>query len=153
VTEHPLESRLEDDAQESEPLDLPDLDDLSSLPQAAPAPAPARSEPARAAIPLPGDLPRPGAAQIRSGGFLRAARIEVEPAQEINIAAAIETYLQHKLWEERAFPGRAIHVHSAPGGGVMIQVDDLYYDSVGDVDDAEVRAYLAAAIQEWGDRQ
>jgi hypothetical protein len=36
---------------------------------------------------------------------------------------------------------------------VRIQVDDKFYDAVGDVADAEVRAFLSATIQEWQDRQ
>jgi hypothetical protein len=72
---------------------------------------------------------------------------------EINIASAIQAYLQHKLWQERAFPGRMIHVHSAPSGGVMIQVDNDYFESVGEVSDPAVREYIAAAIQEWQERQ
>jgi hypothetical protein len=72
---------------------------------------------------------------------------------ELDIAGAIETYLQHKLAQTPEYAGRKIHVHSAPGGGVRIQVDESFYDAVGDVTDAGVREFLSATIQEWQDRQ
>lgn len=137
------------EGEESEPLDFPDLDILSETPPVhAAAPRPAST------VPLPGDLPKiQQQTQVKSGGFLRPAKVEVEAMPEINIASAIQAYLQHKLWQERAFPGRMIHVHSAPSGGVMIQVDNDYFESVGEVSDVEVREYIAAAIQEWQERQ
>jgi hypothetical protein len=72
---------------------------------------------------------------------------------ELDIAGSIEAFLQHKLESTGAYPGREIHVHNAPGGGVRILVDDDYYDAVSDVDDPEVRDYLTATIEEWQERQ
>lgn len=139
------------EGEESEPLDFPDLDVLSSVSPPPSAPAASRPKPE---APRPGDLPKvQQQTQVKSGGFLRPAKVEVEPVQEINIASAIQAYLQHKLWQERAFPGRMIHVHSAAGGGVMIQVDENYFESVGEITDSEVREYIATTIQEWQERQ
>jgi hypothetical protein len=76
-----------------------------------------------------------------------------QPIPELNIAGAIEAYLQHKLKFMDEFANRVIHVHSAPGGGVRIQVDNSFYDAVGDVADEKVRAFLSATIQEWQNRQ
>jgi hypothetical protein len=44
-------------------------------------------------------------------------------------------------------------VRSGVGGGVQIQVDNSYFDAVGDVSDPEIRAFLSATIEEWQERQ
>jgi hypothetical protein len=141
-------------------LDLPDLDTLSTLPAAPvtppkPVAAPQRpvSQPS-----IPGALPdyRSQAAhepKITKQGFLRPPKVEFQPLPELNLAAAIETYLQHRLFSAPEYAGREIHVHSAPGGGVVIQVDDSYYDAVGDIADPEIRSFVASAIQEWQEQQ
>ena len=73
---------------------------------------------------------------------------------EIDLAGAIEAYLQHKLQYTPQYAHRQIHVRSAPGGnGVLIQVDTVFYEAVSDVADPEVRAFLTTAIQEWQQRQ
>lgn len=152
TTEHlPAVPREVAAAFSADDLDFPDLDVLSDVPptwQAAPPPPPLGDGA------MPGDLPKVQSdAQIRSGGFLRAAKIETEPVQEINLAASIETYLQYKLRHAEAFPGRSIHVHPAVHGGVVIQVDHDYFDSVVDITDPQVRGFIAQAIEEWQARQ
>jgi len=106
---------------------------------------------------IPGALPtykiEDGIKPQKSGFLGGRAKFESVPIPELNIAAAIETYLQHKLRHTDGYEGRSIHVLSAPGGGVSIEVDGTHYDSVGDVADDEVRAFLAETIQEWQDRQ
>ena len=72
---------------------------------------------------------------------------------EINIANAIEEFLQYKLLTSSQFPRRNIHVRAAPYGGLRIDVDDKSYEAVGDVEDSEVRAFLQTTIEEWQDRQ
>jgi hypothetical protein len=76
-----------------------------------------------------------------------------QPIPELDIAGRIEAFLQHKLSVTHTFPGRVIHVRSAPNGGIRIEVDGQAYEAVDDVSDEEVRAFLKAAIQEWQDRQ
>ncbi|GAB4520275.1 MAG: hypothetical protein OHK0046_30280 [Anaerolineae bacterium] len=139
-------------------------------PAAPPAPVPAPEPPARSAARpagppppadttgrMPGDLPRfelDESVKVKSGGGLFSrAKYEAVPVPEVNIAASIEAYLQHKLRFTPEYNQRAIHVHSAPDGGVRIQVDDTFYDAVSDVADAEVREFLATTIQEWQERQ
>ena len=75
-----------------------------------------------------------------------------EPIPEINIAAAIEAFLQYRL-PTSPLAGRSIHVLGAPGGGLNITVDGRAYEAVSEVDDGEVRAYLQAIIEEWQARQ
>lgn len=152
-------------------------DSASALPasvplaeKAKPAPpvqeaAPEPPRPARPSIPpppitpdgkMPGDLPSykldDTASEPQKSGMFGRARYEPKPVPELNIAMAIEAYLQHKLRHTEDYAGREIHVHSAPGGGVRIEVDGQFFDAVSDVTDADVRAFLQATIQEWQDR-
>jgi DNA polymerase-3 subunit gamma/tau len=109
---------------------------------------------------LPGDLPKfrledqpppaPPPGLIR--GVLGGKKAPSQPIPEINIAGAIEAYLQHKLRNTPEYAGRSIHVHPSPDGGVSIEVDGRYYNAVSDVEDAEVREFIATAIQEWQER-
>lgn len=119
---------------------------------------PPANEPIRPAptIPLgttmPGDLPKfkmPDSFEKPKRG--RKAPKEAIP--EINIAEAIEEFLQFKLSSAPQFAGRAIHVRPATGGGLRIDVDSRSYETVGDVDDPEVRAFLQSIIEEWQSRQ
>jgi hypothetical protein len=106
---------------------------------------------------MPGDLPKFSVEESlkleETGRLFKKARYEPAPVPEINIAASIEAYLQHKLRHAPEFSGRAIHVRSAPGGGVNIQVDNALYETVDEIADPEVREFLAVTIQEWQDRQ
>ena len=118
------------------------------------APRSAAPPPPAADGTMPGDLPRyslddqPQVVKKRSG-LLGRQKTEYVPVPELNLADAIENYLQHKLRHTDDFAGRTIHVHPAPDGGVAIEVDGAFYDSVGDVTDNDVRAFLSQTIQEW----
>lgn len=83
----------------------------------------------------------------------RGQRPVAEPIPEINIAGSIETFLQHKLSMTSQFANRSIHVRPAPQGGVTIEVDGRFYESVGEVDDPAVRQFLSSTIEEWQARQ
>lgn len=144
-------------------FDLPDLDSLSTLPAAPPPPAPASKPAAPKRQPTNGGTPVPGAAlpnyrdqsepTITKQGIFRPPKVEFAPIPELNLASAIEAYLQHRLYATQEFPEREIHVHSAPGGGVRIQVDEMYYDAVGDIDEPAIRGFIAETIEEWQDQQ
>ncbi len=104
-------------------------------------------------VPLPGDLPKfkmPDQIEPPRRGR-KAPPKEVIP--EINIAAAIESYLQHKLALTPAYATRSIHVRPAAHGGVEIDVDGHIYEAVSDIADADVRAFMANTIEEWQSRQ
>ncbi|MBN8638736.1 MAG: hypothetical protein J0M07_25705 [Anaerolineae bacterium] len=104
-------------------------------------------------VPLPGDLPKfkmPDQIEPPRRGR-KAPPKEVIP--EINIAAAIESYLQHKLAQTPAYATRSIHVRPAAHGGVEIDVDGHIYEAVSDIADADVRAFMANTIEEWQSRQ
>jgi hypothetical protein len=144
---HPQPSEPEEPASLRD-LVSPPLDSIvSSNPAARPAPA--------NNLPMPGDLPKykldPLPAK-KPGGLLRRGKLELEPVPELDIAGAIETYLQHKLQFTQQHAGRSIHVHPAPGGGVSIEVDGRFYEAVGDVDDPQIRQFLQETIQEWQQR-
>lgn len=84
-----------------------------------------------------GQTPTPPTADVRRDG----------------IADAVEEYLQFKLSNTPQFQTRSIHVRPAIDGGVRIEVDGHYYDSVGDVIDADVREFLLNILREWEARQ
>ncbi len=75
--------------------------------------------------------------------------VEQEIVVADTIAGQIETILQAHLLTIPQMVGRSIHILNAADGGVQIKVDDSYYDSVDDVQDAEIRTILQAAIREW----
>ncbi len=83
----------------------------------------------------------------------RGQKLDIQPAPELDIAGAIEAYLQHKLKHTTDYTGRSIHVYPSSDGGVRIEVDGQYYDGVGDIRDDTVRAFMQQTIQEWQDRQ
>ena len=101
---------------------------------------------------MPGDLP---SFKLDDNPYERPKRgqkKEVKPVPELNIAGAIEAYLQYKLHNTPEYAGHSIHIYPSPDGGVSIEVDGRYYDAVGDIPDTEVREFIAGAIQEWQDR-
>lgn len=116
-------------------------------------PPPAVGAAILAAEPVPGDLPKFKMPDTIEPPRRGRRRPPAEPIPEINIAEAIEEFLQYKLRSASQFAGRSLHVRPAIGGGVKIEVDGLFYDSVSEVADAEVRAYLQAVIEEWQSRQ
>ncbi len=129
----------------------PVTDELAARP--APA-APPRPQPAAPPMPseAPGALPT---FRLEDQGPIKPARgqkLERKPVPEINIAAAIEAYLQHKLQFTPQYAGRSIHIYPSPDGGVSIEVDGQYYDAVSSVADPDVRGFLEATIQEWQER-
>ncbi len=132
--------------------------------RAAPPPAPVEAAPtppviATSEMPpmppgaLPGDLPKfrmPDKPEQPKRGRRRPPS---EPIPEINIAEAIEAFLQYKLSSNSQFAGRSIHVKPALDAGLAIEVDGRTFEAVSDVDDEAVRGFLQAAIEEWQSRQ
>lgn len=125
----------------------------SSPPAAAAPPKPAAPPPA-AAKPntTPGDLPKFRLEDLPPP-TTRRGRLPKVDIPVIDVGKAIEAFLQHQRITQGDFPGRAIHVRSGVNGAIVIEVDGQFYDSVGDVADAEVRAYLQATIADWQSRQ
>jgi len=106
--------------------------------------------------PMPGDLPRytnMRGAELKGRGFLGRPKFEFEHIPDLNLAASIEAYLQHRLAQTPGYAGRAWHVHPALGGGVRIQIDGQFFDSVGEISDDSARTFIQATVQEWQDRQ
>lgn len=102
-----------------------------------------------AAIPSPGALPKFTLPEAKEPPRFGRVKAPTDIIPEIDIARAIEDFLQHKLETTERFRGRSIHVRHAPGGGVAIDVDGRRYETVSDVDDEEVRAFLREMIEEW----
>jgi hypothetical protein len=109
------------------------------------------------AEPLPGDLPsfkmpdNPDNYKVGRFGSVSVKRIDKAP--ELNIADAIEAYLQYKIEQNPQYQRRGIHIKPALGGGVKIEADGKSYEFVDEVADADVRSFIQTAINEWQDRQ
>lgn len=73
----------------------------------------------------------------------------VEHPPERSIPDQIEDLLQERLAALPDYQDRSIHVRPSPEGGVRIEVDDTYYDGVGDVADEDVRALLMDVVRQW----
>jgi hypothetical protein len=102
---------------------------------------------------MPGDLPSFRIAdqkpiQTRK----RGQKPDIQPVSELDIAGAIEAYLQHKLRHTPDYAERSIHVYPSPDGGVRIEVDGQFYEGVSDIGDDGVREFMQQTIQEWQDR-
>jgi len=125
--------------------------------QAAPNPSPAATTPAEKRGTVPGDLPDysidPNESLIERGRFgrVRVKKVE-EEVPELNIAEAIESYLQYKIAQTPQFQGRGIHIKPALHGGVSIEVGNQQYEFVGDVEDPTIRQFLQQTIAEWQER-
>jgi hypothetical protein len=131
----------------------PSLADLMQPTTSAepPKPRPAAPPPPPTGV-MPGDLP---SFKLDDNPYERPKRgqkKEVKAVPEVNIAGAIEAYLQYKLRHTPDYQGRSIHIYPSPDGGVSIEVEGRYYDAVGDIEDTEIREFIAGAIQEWQDR-
>jgi hypothetical protein len=61
----------------------------------------------------------------------------------------IEELLQFRLAMTPTLARRNIHISEAEAGGVIVEVDGMFYAGVGEVPDDEVRNFIQATIQEW----
>jgi len=140
------------------------LSEPPAAPAAKPVERPAVSEPRRSAPPppladgsMPGALPsykfddNPVNIKFRRDGTVK--KVDFVPPPTLDIPSAIEAYLQYKIQYTPDYQGHEIHIRPGFGGGVRIQVGDLFYDAVDDVDDTNVRTFLKEAIAEWQERQ
>jgi hypothetical protein len=102
---------------------------------------------------VPGDLPKYQWDPLQKPILGRGRKLKFEPVEEISVAEAIEAFLQHKLARAPEFAGRKLHVRSAPGGGLRIEVDGQFFETIDEVSDEAARAFLADAVREWQERQ
>ena len=83
----------------------------------------------------------------------RFGRVKIKKPQEdvpeLNIAEAINEYLQYRLTQTDEFKNRDIVIRPALNGGVQIFVDKNSYDFVDEIEDAGVRDFVRATIDEW----
>lgn len=104
---------------------------------------------------LYGDLPKFNLPDkpITTKPLRRVPKPSNEPIPEIDVGGSVEAYLQYKVSQSPEFAGRSIHIRSNPQGGIKIEVDGVYYDSVAEVEDVVAQAFLRASIEEWQSRQ
>lgn len=79
--------------------------------------------------------------------------LQEQPGEPKTMADEIEELIQLRLRMTPALMYRAIHIRQGAGGGIRVEVDGRYYDSVVDVADPEVAAFLQSVIREWEARQ
>lgn len=107
--------------------------------------------------PLPGDITMrsvddlPDAYEVGRFGRLKIKKVEQKVA-ELDIAGAIEEYLQYKIQYAPEFQKRGIHIRSAYGGGVRIEIEGRTYEFVDDVEPENARLFIKQAIAEWQER-
>jgi hypothetical protein len=117
----------------------------------SPAQPQRKPPPPRADGVMPGDLPK--FSTTTPPLTVRGKPAPKEEVPELNIAGAIEAYLQHKISYTPEYAGRSIHVRPSFGGGVKIEVDGMFFDAVDEVSDTTVRQFLTETIEEWQSRQ
>jgi len=105
---------------------------------------------------MPGDLPSyrydDNPLEFEAKG-LRGRKIKFEAPPTVDIASAIDAYLQHKLRYTPQMDGHKISIRPSPSGGVRILVDGDIYEAVDEVEDPDIRNFIQAAINEWQERQ
>jgi hypothetical protein len=151
ITESQAEA-VENTEPEAKPPSLADLMQPTVDPSPTPKLRPAMPPPPTASGAMPGDLPSFKLADNPYEPPKRGQKKDIKPVPELNIAGAIEAYLQYKLQHTPAYHGRSIHIYPSPDGGVSIEVDGRYHDAVGDIQDTEIREFIAMAIAEWQER-
>ncbi|MCD4684602.1 MAG: hypothetical protein K8S97_01525 [Anaerolineae bacterium] len=77
----------------------------------------------------------------------------VEPGRELSVAEEIDIVLQERLARTGEFAERTLKVEPSLSGGVRIQVDDQFYDGVGDITDDAIRTLLQEVVHEWEERK
>ena len=76
-------------------------------------------------------------------------KTSIKPAK--SIAAQVDEIIQEKL-PGSPYRNRIISVTDLPGRGLLVRVDDLSYEGIGDVADAEIRQFLRECVSEWEHR-
>lgn len=106
---------------------------------------------------LPGDIrvasmdDLPDSYKVDRFGRVKVNKVE-EKVEAVSIADAIEAYLQYKIQQTPEFQNRGIHVRSAFGGGVRIEVEGKSYEFVDEVTQEDAREFIQQAIAEWQER-
>jgi len=137
----------------------------------SPSPSPAPSQPVSSVGPTDAHTLEPlVSAEAASQVFINPAEPEVKPpsmqigdiiAQVFNpektktakkpvksIAAQVDEIIQEKL-PGSPFKNRIISVTDLPGRGLLVRVDNLSYEGIGDVADADIRQFLRECVSEW----
>ncbi|QPC81860.1 hypothetical protein G4Y79_19540 [Phototrophicus methaneseepsis] len=106
---------------------------------------------------MPGDLPSykmdDVEVKIESRGAFRKAKVSIETPPELDIAGAINAYLQHKLRYTPEMDGNTIGILPSMSGGVRIMVNGKGYEAVDEIDELDVRSFVQQSIAEWQERQ
>jgi hypothetical protein len=78
---------------------------------------------------------------------------QVQPGGPKTMADEIEELIQMRLKSIPTLMHRSIHILQAAGGGIRVEVDGRYFDSVAGITDPDVMAFLQSIIRQWEARQ
>ena len=95
----------------------------------------------------------PASASPPPTGIAAPAASPAPPPGPRPMADEIEEMLQYRLTLTPEMVHRSIHIRPAIDGGIEVEVDGRYFDSVGAVPDEEVRSFLQDIIREWEARK
>ena len=127
-----------------------------AAPSASPAPEPALEARRQAffkELTSPAD-DRPRLSRITADPVPFRGRSPLErPGINLNLADEIERLLQLRVDASPDFRQRAVHVRSAPDGGLRFDVDGARYTALDEIPDPQVQALLRAAISDWDARR
>jgi hypothetical protein len=140
-------------AQEAENVPAPEtvITATPAQPAITPTPAPAYT-PIRQSMPTataPAAKKSMFGIKALGGNGKNGQAPETVEAPARSMAEEIEELLQARLMRMPEMIDRVIHIYSTPAGGVQIQIDDLMYESVGDVTDGSARTVIEGAIRDW----
>jgi hypothetical protein len=116
----------------------------ASLPLVSPIPSRPSPQPADQALAANVE---PAVVQALQGGSSTSQ--PTHPAPPNSILDQIEKVLQRNLLKHPELSNRKIHVGAARDGSLLIEIEQLFYQAVGDVPEPAVRDIIQASILEW----
>lgn len=78
-------------------------------------------------------------------------KTKIDKKPEKSIAGQVDEIIQEKL-PGSPYKNRIISVTDLPGRGLLVRVDDLSYEGIADVADADIRQFLRECVSEWEHR-
>lgn len=118
----------------------------------APWPAPTFEVTAQPDLP-PTEFVEPLLSSSQLVGDVEPLISQEQPGGPKTMADEIEELIQVRLKSIPTLMHRSIHILQGAGGGIRVEVDGRYFDSVAGVTDPDVMAFLQSIIRQWEARQ
>lgn len=71
------------------------------------------------------------------------------PEPKATLAEQIDAILQKYVQADASLSKRSIHLHSAPAGGLQIEVDGRRFERPTEIEDRQVQLVIKMALKEW----